>query len=147
VRLNERANEALYRVLSLTIVFRYKYTEPGYLEILLPGVCKRGFSRCSGPHRRRSLLEEGWIGAKATESVEALRRQAPPVRIDIEFLNQYPEMAGFRSQAEVPLLKASDPGLLKIMTEGIPSSIYSRATPFGRTENSLFSTAASAIQS
>jgi hypothetical protein len=29
VRLNERANEALYRVLSLTIVFRYKYTEPG----------------------------------------------------------------------------------------------------------------------
>jgi restriction system protein len=52
--------------------------------------------------------------------------QSPPAKIDIEFLNQYPEMAGgFRSPVASPHPKNTDPALLKIMTEGISPLIDS----------------------
>jgi restriction system protein len=53
--------------------------------------------------------------------------KSPPPRIDIEFLNHYPEFAGFRPPGVSPHLKEADPGLLKIMTEGLPMSIDAAA--------------------
>jgi len=44
---------------------------------------------------------------------------SPPARIDIAFLEQYPEFQEFRAGGAV----AVDPALVKILTEGIPMSV------------------------
>jgi restriction system protein len=105
-------------------------TSEDLTEMVPSGTQTRFANRIAWAHvymKRAALLSSPRRGVyKITERGKSVL-QAPPLRIDIDFLNQYPEMAGFRSPVEVQHLKDSDSGLLKIMTEGIPLSIDSRA--------------------
>lgn len=49
--------------------------------------------------------------------------KSPPPRIDIHFLDHYPEFAGFRSPIELPDVKTTDPALLKAMTERLSATL------------------------
>jgi restriction system protein len=97
-------------------------------EVLPSGSQTRFANRVAWAHvymKRAGLLSSARRGIyQITERGKSIL-QSPPARIDIEFLNQYPEMAGFRSPVVLPHLKNTEPGLLKIMTEGIPLLIDS----------------------
>jgi restriction system protein len=53
--------------------------------------------------------------------------KSPPARIDIQFLNQYPEFAGFRSPVEHADALTANPALVKILTEGLSSTLDAHA--------------------
>jgi restriction system protein len=112
------------------VAVRLGLTPEDLAEMVPNGTQTKFANRAAWAHvymKRAALLSSSRRGIYQTTERGKSVLQAPPPRIDIEFLNHYPEMAGFRSPVEVPHLKNSDPGLLKIMTEGIPSSIDSRA--------------------
>jgi restriction system protein len=48
---------------------------------------------------------------------------ASPLRIDIKYLDRFPEFVAFRSAAPTSKLKDADPALRKIMTEGISPAV------------------------
>jgi restriction system protein len=73
--------------------------------------------------KRAGLLSSARRGIYriTTRGEEVLK--SPPTRITIEFLEQYPDFAVFRSPVGPPGLKESDPALANIMTEGKPASM------------------------
>jgi restriction system protein len=99
-------------------------------EMVPSGTQTRLANRVAWAHvymKRAGLLSSSRRGIyRITERGQEVLK-SPPNRIDIEFLNQYPEFAGFRSPGVSPQLKGADPGLLKIMTEGLPMSIDAAA--------------------
>jgi restriction system protein len=44
-------------------------------------------------------------------------------RIDIAFLDQYPEFQTFRSRSELPALRNADPALMDILTKGLSAAV------------------------
>jgi restriction system protein len=95
-------------------------------EVVPSGTQTRLANRVAWAHvymKRAGLLSSVRRGVyRITERGQEVLK-APPPRITIQFLEQYPEFAGFRSPAEPPDLNGTDPALLKIMTAGIPASI------------------------
>jgi restriction system protein len=111
------------------VVNKLGLTPEDVAEMVPSGTQTRLANRVAWAHvymKRAGLLSSSRRGIyRITErGQEALK--SPPNRIDIEFLNQYPEFAGFRSPG-VSHLKGADPGLLKIMTKGLPMSIDAAA--------------------
>lgn len=95
-------------------------------EVLPSGKQTRLANRAAWAHvymKRAGLLSSARRGIYriTARGLEVLK--SPPARITIEFLEQYPEFADFRSSAAAPRIDGTNPSLLKILTEGIPASI------------------------
>ena len=96
-------------------------------EVLPSGKQTRLANRAAWAHvymKRAGLLSSARRGIYriTARGLEVLK--SPPARITIEFLEQYPEFADFRSSAAARRwIDGSDPSLLKILTEGIPASM------------------------
>jgi restriction system protein len=99
-------------------------------ELVPSGTQTRFANRVAWAHvymKRAGLLSSPRRGIyRITERGQEVLKSPPP-RIDIEFLEQYPEFADFRSPSALPQLKGTDPALLKIMTQGLPMPIDSTA--------------------
>jgi restriction system protein len=112
------------------VVTKLGLTPEDVAEMLPSGTQSRLANRVAWAHvymKRAALLSSPRRGIYCITDRGQEVLKSPPPRIDIEFLNQYPEFAGFRSPGLLPQLKGTDPGLLKIMTEGLPMSIDSAA--------------------
>jgi restriction system protein len=116
--------------IRLRVADRLQLTPADIAELVPSGGQTRLANRVAWAHiylKRAGLLASARRGVyRITPRGEEVLKSPPP-RIDIDFLGQYPEFAAFRSPDELPNLKSTDPALLKIMTEGIPSSIDSPA--------------------
>jgi restriction system protein len=77
--------------------------------------------------RRAMILESPRRGIYAITQRGRIVLQRAPANIDIPFLRQFEEFAAHNSGTTLPQLEGTGPALLKIMTEGIPSSIESPA--------------------
>jgi restriction system protein len=105
-------------------------TKEDLSEVLPSGTQTRFANRVAWAHvymKRAGLLTSPRRGIyKITARGESVL-QSPPARIDIDFLNQYPEMAGFRTPTVSSQVKSASPALLRIMTEGLSATMDSRA--------------------
>jgi restriction system protein len=77
--------------------------------------------------RRAVILESPRRGVYVITQRGRNVLQGAPAQVDIQYLRQFAEFAAHNSEGAMPHVEGTDPALLKIMTEGIPSSIESRA--------------------
>ena len=121
--LREFADEAEHapKDIRQRVAGRLQLTAEDIAEMVPSGTQSRLANRVAWCHiymKRAGLLASARRGIYQITARGEEVLKSPPDRIDIAFLSQYPEFAGFRSPADLPDPKTMDPGLLKIMTEG-----------------------------
>jgi restriction system protein len=95
-------------------------------EMVPSGTQTRLANRAAWAHiylKRAGLLQSARRGIYQITARGQEVLKSPPAHINIEFLDKYPEFAGFRSPGESPQLKGTDPALPKITTGGVPPSL------------------------
>jgi restriction system protein len=111
------------------VAVRLALTANDIAELVPSGGQTRFANRVAWAHvymKRAGLLSSSRRGVYKITDRGLSILTSPPERIDISFLSQFPEFDNFRTASRLASV-AAGPGLLKIMTEGIPASIDSQS--------------------
>lgn len=100
---------------------------PAELEQLLPSGRQTAFGNriawALGYLKQAIILESPRRGIYVITQRGRDVLKESPARIDIHYLKKFPEFVSFRTPAVLHELKSTDPGLSKIMTDGLPAAV------------------------